>query len=269
MAQRIAGSPDLYAHRGPAASVNFITCHDGFTLADLVSYNYKHNEANGERGRDGSDENHSWNCGVEGPTDDPAVAALRLRQMKNALAMLFLSQGVPMLLMGDEMARTQRGNNNAYCQDNEISWLDWRLQTAQAELRRFCRRLIAFRQAHRCLRAPHFAASPAAPDSPLQITWHGVRPEQPDWSEGSRVLAFEKRLYDAQGNDVVYAALNMYWEPLAFLLPPPPAGAAWRLFANTAAPPPADVADANDPGKLADPQQVVLGGRSIVVLYAG
>jgi glycogen operon protein len=188
--------------------------------------------------------------------------------MKNALAMLFLSQGVPMLLMGDEMARTQRGNNNAYCQDNEISWLDWNLQSVQADLRRFCRRLIAFRRAHRCLRSPHYAASPAALDSPLHIAWHGVRPEQPDWSEGSRVLAFEKRLHDDLGSDVVYAALNMYWEPLAFLLPPPPAGAAWRLFANTALPSPDDVSALGDERPLRDPEQVVVPGRSVLILTA-
>ena len=152
MSQRLSGSPDLYYHRGPTSSINFITCHDGFTLADVVSFNNKHNEANGEQNRDGANDNNSWNCGAEGPTDDPAVLALRRRQAKNALAMLFLSQGVPMLLMGDEIGRTQLGNNNAYCQDNELSWLDWSLKEQNAELFRFRQALIALRKAHPALR---------------------------------------------------------------------------------------------------------------------
>src|SRR5262249_7724094 len=124
LSQRLMGSPDLYADRGPAASVNFVTCHDGFTLWDLFSYDHKHNEENGEQNRDGTDDNASWNCGAEGPTDDPAVLTLRARQKRNFLSLLFLSQGVPMLCGGDELGRTQRGNNNSYCQDNEMSWFD-------------------------------------------------------------------------------------------------------------------------------------------------
>ena len=152
MAQRLLGSPDLYPTRGPTASINFVTCHDGFTLADLVSYNDKHNEANGEENRDGANDNHSWNCGVEGPTDDPQILALRRRQIKNALAMLLLSQGVPMLLMGDEVGRTQQGNNNAYCHDSPLTWLDWSLQEQNAELFRFCQQTDRL--------------SPAAPGAP-------------------------------------------------------------------------------------------------------
>ena len=135
LATRLAGSNDLYAHSGrqPYASINFITAHDGFTLHDLVSYNEKHNEANGEENRDGENNNLSWNCGVEGPTDDPAINELRERQMRNFLATLLLSQGVPMISHGDELGRTQRGNNNAYCQDNEITWIDWNLDRRQAD----------------------------------------------------------------------------------------------------------------------------------------
>src|SRR5262249_37533015 len=144
MAQRLQGSPDLYAGRGPGASVNFITCHDGFTLYDLVSYNSKHNEANGEDNPDGGDDSNSWNGGAEGPSKDSIVNALRRRQIKNAVAMLLLSQGVPMLLMGDEMGRTQWGNNNTYCQDNELNWLDWRLLDANTEVFAFVKHCIAF-----------------------------------------------------------------------------------------------------------------------------
>ena len=152
------GSPDMYAGRGPSASVNFVTCHDGFTLSDLVSYGEKHNDANGEGNRDGADDNHSWNCGVEGPTDDPAILLLRSRQAKNALTMLMVSQGIPMLLMGDEVGRTQRGNNNAYCVDGPLTWLDWSLIGPNADVFRFCRRLIAFRKAHPILRHPAYLA---------------------------------------------------------------------------------------------------------------
>src|ERR687898_572297 len=157
-ASRISGSADLYQDDGrkPFHSINFVTCHDGFTLNDLVSYNDKHNEANGEENRDGESHNRSWNCGVEGPTDDPAVNALRLRQKRNFLATLFLSQGVPMLLAGDEFGRTQLGNNNAYCQDNEISWLDWKLDRPRRELLQFTRFLIRFRDEHPVLRRRHF-----------------------------------------------------------------------------------------------------------------
>jgi glycogen operon protein len=158
LATRLTGSSDLYEASGrrPHASVNFVTCHDGFTLRDLVSYEQKHNEANGEDNADGESHNRSWNCGVEGPTDDPGVAALRHRQQRNFLATLLLSQGVPMLLGGDELGRTQRGNNNAYCQDNEISWVSWDWQEADRELVEFTRQLIALRRAHPTFRRRHF-----------------------------------------------------------------------------------------------------------------
>jgi glycogen operon protein len=158
VATRVCGSSDLYEWSGrlPRHSVNFVTCHDGFTLSDLVSYNGKHNEANGEQNRDGSGENYSWNCGAEGPTDDPAVNALRLRQAKNLMATLLLSQGVPMILAGDEFLRTQRGNNNAWCQDNEVSWVDWRLAETNKEFLRFVREMIWLRRRHPALRRRRF-----------------------------------------------------------------------------------------------------------------
>ena len=156
LAERLTGSSDLYEATGrrPFASINFVTCHDGFTLADLVSYNEKHNEANGEDGRDGTDDNRSWNCGVEGPTDDPGILALRRQQARNLLATLFLSQGVPMLLGGDELGRTQGGNNNAYCQDSEVSWYDW--DAVDQDLLAWTQRLIALRRAHPVFRRRRF-----------------------------------------------------------------------------------------------------------------
>ena len=162
---------------GPYASINFVTAHDGFTLADLVSYNDKHNEANGEDNRDGNDHNLSWNCGVEGPTDDPAVRALRARQTRNLLATLLLSQGVPMLLAGDERGRTQRGNNNAYCQDNELSWLDWEARRDRRELlAAFVRRLIALRRAHPVFRRPRLLPGAAAARRARSRTSSGSSP---------------------------------------------------------------------------------------------
>src|SRR5206468_3739854 len=173
VASRICGSSDIYQWSGrlPRHTVNFITCHDGFTLADQVSYNHKHNEANGEGNRDGQDENFSWNCGEEGPTDDPKILELRRRQAKNHMATLMLSQGVPMLLAGDEFLRTQKGNNNAWCQDNPVSWVDWRLAETNADFLRFVREMIALRKRHPALRRRGFFHGGAKrPD----VAWHGV-----------------------------------------------------------------------------------------------
>ncbi|MGX8706354.1 MAG: glycogen debranching protein GlgX, partial [bacterium] len=172
---RIRGSDDLYAQRGPAASINFVTCHDGFTLYDLVSYNEKHNEDNGEDNRDGSNDNLSWNCGAEGDTNNAAVNALRFRQMKNLLTVLLTSRGIPMLLSGDEFANTQYGNNNAYCQDNEISWLDWSTLEKHRDLYDYARRLIAFRQAHPVFRADHYDLSHNGTGYP-ELSFHGTLP---------------------------------------------------------------------------------------------
>ncbi len=266
MVQRFSGSPDLYAHRGPSTSINFITCHDGFTLADLVSYNHKHNQANGEDNRDGANDNQSWNGGVEGPTDDPAILALRLRQMKNALAMLFLSQGVPMLLMGDEVGRTQQGNNNTYCQDNELNWLNWDLKEQNHELFRFCQALIAFRKAHPVLRHPHFAGADVG--DVLEFTWHGTKPWQADWSGASRVIAFMVRLQGGHPNDLVYAAFNMYWETLHFEPPAVADGRRWHVFANTGVAYPHDVWMPGREPALENPQQLLVGGRAVVILVA-
>ncbi len=183
MAQRLQASPDLYATRGATASINFITAHDGFTLNDLVSYNEKHNEANGEDNRDGTNDNDSWNCGWEGPTDDPGINALRMRQMKNAMTMLLISQGVPMILMGDEMGRTQFGNNNTYCHDNELNWQDWALLEQNAELFRYVKTMLAFRHAHHALRNRwHLTGTDTVGSGYADITWHGTQAWNADWS---------------------------------------------------------------------------------------
>jgi isoamylase len=240
LAARIAGSPDLYrqADREPNRSINFVTCHDGFTLNDLVSYNSKHNEANGANNRDGTNANFSWNCGTEGPTEDARVEKLRLQQMKNLLTILLVSQGTPMLLMGDEIRRTQQGNNNAYCQDNAISWLNWRGVEQHADLLRFVHRLIHFTQTREIFREERFWTVAEGDEAP-HIAWHGVRLEHPDWGYNSHSLAFE--LYHSE--DHLHVMLNAYWEPLTFALPPLPAGAGWYRIVDTALDAPEDLCE--------------------------
>jgi glycogen operon protein len=273
MVQRLQGSPDLYARggRGPAASINFIACHDGFTLADLVSYNVKHNVANGEENRDGANDNHSWNCGWEGPTDDAATNILRRRQMKNAVAILMVSQGVPMLLMGDEIGRTKRGNNNAYCHDNSLNWLDWTLLESNADLFRFVRNCIAFRKAHPVLRGNTYLCNEDYVGSGYaDVTWHGTRAWAPDWSGASRTLAFMLCGKHAKGgrdaDDYIYVAMNMYWEDLIFEIPRLPGKMKWRVFGNTCAPPPEDICEPGDEPLLKDQECCLVGGRSVMIL---
>ena len=190
MAHRLLGSPDIYGHRErePEQSINFITCHDGFTLNDLVSYNYKHNDANREENRDGANDNMSWNCGVEGPTDDPEVERLRNRQVKNFLTLTLLSVGTPMLLMGDEVRRSQGGNNNAYCQDNEISWFDWELVARHADIHDFLKQLIALRQNRELpIERLDTSLNELLRNQPVQ--WHGVKLHSPDWGYESHVVS--------------------------------------------------------------------------------
>jgi glycogen operon protein len=251
-ASRFTGSSDLYQSDGrrPFASVNFVTCHDGFTLADLVSYDGKHNEANGEGNRDGSDDNRSWNCGVEGPTDDPAVNALRSRQQRNFLATLFLSQGAPMLLGGDELGRTQRGNNNAWCQDNELSWFDWALDERGKELLEFTRRLIALRRGHPVFRRAHFLTGQAPEGSPLpDVRWlrpDGRRMTRRDWEDPDNgalgVFLNGRGIPDLapDGQRVVDTSFivlfNAHAEPITFRLPAARYGRLWELVLSTADP---------------------------------
>ncbi len=271
LATRIAGSPDLYTGRGTTASVNFVTAHDGFTLHDLVSYNDKHNEANGEGSADGANDNHSWNCGVEGPTDDPEVLRLRMRQMKNAMAILLTSQGMPMLLAGDESARTQSGNNNTYCQDNELSWLDWDRSHAYEELHRFVRTLITFRHAHPVLRSPCHPGGGPDGGTPAAISWHGVRAGQPDWSPGSRLLALMRTggaPTGARTGEQIYVAMNAHWESHELELPQPAAGKVWHLVADTAAEPPYDIREPGEEPPLDMPGTYRIAPRSTVILLA-
>jgi isoamylase len=270
VALRLQGSPDLYGSRAAGASINFVTCHDGFTLADLVSYAYKHNEANGEGNGDGTDENLSWNCGSEGPTTDPAINDLRRRQIKNAIAILMVSRGVPMMLMGDECGRTQDGNNNAYCHDNEISWFDWALTDSNAELLTFAQRCLHLRRSQPMLRRP---TSGTVADGPrhrdLEVSWHGTQAWSPDWSDSSRTLAFmvqRNGIEDmGEGDDCVYVALNMYWEPLWFELPQM-AGVRWHVALDTSLGPPDDAAVPGSEPALMDQSKVLREARSVVVL---
>ena len=243
LATRLLGSPDLYGHeeREAEQSINFVTCHDGFTVNDLVSYNGKHNDANGENNRDGNDDNMSWNSGVEGPTDDPEIEALRNRQVKNLLALQMLSAGTPMLLMGDEVRRTQQGNNNAYCQDNEISWFDWTLLSRHADVHRFVRMLAEYRQ-HRDALVEGVALTLNQFLQRARIQWHGVELNTPDWSDPSHSIAFTMR--SVQSRFLLHAIFNAYWEPLSFALPPPPPDGerAWRRCVDTAIEAPGDIA---------------------------
>jgi isoamylase len=243
-ADRLMGSPSLYGHkqREPEASVNFVTCHDGFTLNDLVSYDRKHNEANGEDNRDGTDDNRSWNCGAEGPTEDPAIEKLRTRQAKNFLTVTLLSAGMPMLLMGDEVRRTQHGNNNAYCQDDETSWFDWTLLSKQAELHRF----VTLLNARRALRDVEYERHRVALSQVIRragITWHGVRLHEPDWRPFSHSVAFTAKV-PPEGM-AFHVILSAYGEPLSFELPPAPDGAAhrWRRWIDTSLDSPQDIVD--------------------------
>jgi glycogen operon protein len=268
---RLQGSPDLYYGRGTAASVNFITCHDGFSLYDNVSYNGKHNDANGEHNNDGANDNNSWNCGWEGETEDAAVKALRIRQMKNAAAMLLVSQGIPMILMGDEVGRTQRGNNNTYCHDNDLNWFDWWLVEENAELLRFFRTMIAFRHQHAVLRGrDHLRHTDYCNVGLPDVSWHGTRAWQPDWSGTSRVLAVMLTGKHAKGgvcvDDDIYVAMNSYWEPLELQLPPASAGRQWHLAIDTNAATPNDCYETGKEPRLGRQDQITVGGRSVVIL---
>ena len=275
-AKRLTGSSDLYNRSGrrPYASINFITAHDGFTVADLVSYNDKHNEANGEENRDGHNNNLSWNCGAEGPTDDPAIGALRARQSRNFLATLMLSQGVPMLLAGDELGHTQRGNNNAYCQDNELSWLDWTLDEARRQLLEFARRVIALRRAHPAFRRrDFFQGRPLSGGGAKDILWlkpDGAEMTAEEWErEHARCLGVylsgaglaEVDRYGRPVRDDDFLLLfNAHHEDIAFVLPAL-AGEPWSALIDTALEPAAP-----DPRRLAGGETYALRGRSLALL---
>jgi glycogen operon protein len=267
IADRLIGSPEIYAHeqREAEQSVNFITCHDGFTLNDLVSYNHKHNELNRENNRDGANDNRSWNCGVEGPTHDPAIEKLRNRQVKNFLTVTLLSLGLPMILMGDEVRRTQSGNNNNYCHDDASNWFDWNLLNNHADVHRFVKLLIA----RRILRDDEAERQRKSLDQLIKEAnkeWHGVKALQPDWSDCSHSIAFGSEI----GNEKlrIHFVMNAYWEPLQFELPPLGHNnkIGWKRWIDTALESPEDIVDWKmAPGHSGNVYRVQ--ARSVVVLF--
>jgi isoamylase len=266
LASRIIGSPDIYTDpdRKINRSINFITCHDGFTLNDLVSYNKKHNEENGEKNMDGSDHNFSWNCGVEGTSSDPEIEKLRLRQMKNFLSILFMSQGTPMILMGDEVRRTQKGNNNAYCQDNEISWFDWDLLNVNAGMLRFTKGLIQFVSSLKLFQLDTMLKTSYHTRS-AHIIWHGVKLAKPDLSHHSHTLAFT--LNYPKAHESVHVMLNAYREPLDFEIPLLHHDSHWVRIVDTSLPTPDDI---TLPGEapMIDMFTMKLGAYSVAILMA-
>ncbi len=268
MADRLLGSPSIYGQREREAeeSVNFVACHDGFTLNDLVTYDHKHNEENGEENRDGRDDNRSWNCGVEGPTDDPAIERLRNRQGKNFFTVTMLSAGVPMFVMGDEVRRSQRGNNNAYCQDNDTSWFDWNLLSKHMDVLRFVKLLIE-RRVMRDVEHERRRVSLNQTLREVKQRWHGVKLNQPDWSTFSHSVAIGGEL---KGEGVLaHIILNAYWEPLEFELPTFKDGTVnWRRWIDTALDPPHEICGWNAEVPVLGATYRV-GARSVVVLIAG
>jgi isoamylase len=266
IADRLLGSPEVYGHkqREVEASINFVTCHDGFTLNDLVSYNEKHNEANGEGNRDGADDNRSWNCGVEGPTDDPAIEKLRNRQVKNFLTLTMLSLGMPMITMGDEVRRTQGGNNNAYCQDDETTWFDWTLLKAHADVRRFTQLLNA-RRVMRNVTAEQQRISLNDVLRQANKAWHGVNLWQPDWQPHSHCLALGAEL--PRIGLRMHLIMNAYWEPLEFELPPPQDGKMWQRWIDTSLDSPDDITTWQDAPTFSSGRYPA-AARSVVVLWA-
>ena len=264
---RIEGSGDMYGSRGASASINFVTCHDGFTLRDLVSYNDKHNEMNGEGNRDGSNENYSWNCGTEGETEDPEILALRVRQMKNLMTVLLTSRGVPMILSGDEFGNTQYGNNNAYCQDNGISWLDWSGLEKNRDLFDYVRRLIAFRKAHPVLATDSCGAAPNGTGYP-EISFHGTEPWHLDRNRPGLCFAYlyaeDRRLFHTETDQFIYVLVNAHWEEYRFGLPVIPIGFRWHLAFEA-------YGHSADPGSeppWKDFSGITLGPRTTAVLIA-
>ncbi|MDJ0568046.1 MAG: glycogen debranching protein GlgX [Pleurocapsa sp. MO_192.B19] len=264
LAARILASPDIYSRSDTDInrSVNFITCHDGFTLNDLVSYNRKHNLANREENCDGANDNFSWNCGLEGVTEDSAVEKLRSQQIKNLLTILFISQGTPMLLMGDEVRRTQKGNNNAYCQDNELSWFDWSLVTQHDGLLRFVKKLIYFIQGLKIFRQEKFLKVTHASLEP-HLIWHGQYLGEPDWSEDSHYLAFS--LFHPDSGEHLHVILNAYWKALKFELPPLKSGY-WHRIIDTALAAPDDFSDLKAAVKIHEDNYLVTARSSLVLM---
>ncbi len=273
VAQRLSGSPDLYHphERGSRASINFITAHDGFTLMDLVSYNSKHNEANGENNQDGNNDNFSWNCGWEGPTQDPVIQRLRLKQIKNAAVLLLCSQGTPMILAGDEMGHSQQGNNNAYCQDNELSWINWNLLDENREIHDFFKKIIVFRRNNAMLRGRDYKKSKIhnIRDYP-DISWHGRKAWNCDWSNDSRLIGMmlcgQQDMPTPSPNEFIYILMNMHWETQAVELPVLLPDYSWHVAVNTDMLPPLDIFSPGEEITLENQREMLAGPRAIIVL---
>jgi len=264
LADRLVGSPSIYAHKEREAeqSVNFVTCHDGFTMNDLVSYDVKHNEANGENNADGANDNRSWNCGVEGPTSDRAIEALRSRQVKNFFTATLLSLGMPMILMGDEVRRTQNGNNNAYCHDDESVWFDWSLTERHADVLRFVELLIG-RRLRRDLSPEESRVTLNDLIHNAPHAWHGTRLLQPDWGDSSHSLAFSSELKREKLG--FYMIFNAFWEPLQFELPNTSTAELWRRWIDTFLDSPKDIVPWEEAVPMNE-KSYRAGPRSVVVL---
>jgi glycogen operon protein len=266
LATRLVGSPDIYGFqdREPEQSINFITCHDGFTLNDLVSYNTKQNHANNEDNRDGCNDNISWNCGIEGPTEDVTIEALRNRQIKNFFALTLLSIGAPMISMGDEVRRTQYGNNNAYCQDNEISWFDWSIIEKNAHIHRFVKYIIRERLQRDSSQA-EYSMSLNQLLSKGSINWHGVKLYEPDWSHHSHSIAFTAQ--SLSGNVMMHYMLNAYHNPLEFELPLLNDNAKWHRWIDTSLQSPDDICYRQD-ALIVTGEKYLVQSYSSVILVA-
>lgn len=263
LASRILGSPDIYPDpdREPNRSIHFVTCHDGFTMNDLVSYNEKHNEANKEGNQDGANFNDSWNCGMEGPSSRASIELLRIRQIKNFFALMFFSQGTPMILMGDEIRRTQNGNNNAYCQDNEVSWFNWGLVERNKEILDFVKNLIGFAQSLELFKLERILSTREMVSGP-HLIWHGTKSNQPDWNFYSRSLAYSMSYPEYK--EYVYVILNAYWDGLVFSLPPIDNGIKWHRIIDTSQDNPLDFILQKDSKPIRQSIYKV-AGRSVVV----
>jgi len=257
-ATRVCGSQDLYGNRSPLSSINYATCHDGFSLYDLVSYNVKHNLENGEDDRDGNPDNDSWNCGFEGPTTNPKILALRERQIRNFHLVLMLSQGIPMLLMGDEYKHTRRGNNNPWGHDNELNWFLWNKLEENKGFFRFYKGLIHFRKKHPTLKNDKFL-------SPSEIEWHGHKPYDPKWDLVTLFIAFI--IKEAKRYQDLYAAFNASSQAVQVVLPPPPKSKNWHLIVNTASDPPLDFIEEENASPL-NSDTIEMVSHSAVLLKA-
>ncbi|ENZ36398.1 MULTISPECIES: glycogen debranching protein GlgX [Clostridium] len=267
--KRMEGSQDLYSQRTSNASINFITCHDGFTLYDLVSYNGKHNKANGENNMDGTDDNNSWNCGFEGETNDVSINELRKKQIKNAITILLMSRGIPMILCGDEFCNTQFGNNNAYCQDNEISWINWDNLKIYDDIYNYFKAMINFRKSHPVLKNSTYDMKNNKTGYP-ELSWHGEKPWSFNVSNDNLSLAImyveEKEKYKVQEDTFIYMAINMHWEMHVYELPIIPEDKKWYIFCNTSCEYGKDIFDEKIRIPIDDQKHIVVNPRSIIIL---